>query len=103
MARRLPHYPLPVLRLARLAVGQQVHGKGIGTALLRFVFDLASDQANALGCVGVLVDAKPSAEALYRDLGFVDLALTAGHAETRPAPDPLFLPIATLRAAKLVR
>ena len=100
LTRRLPHYPLPVLRLARLAVDQTVQGRGIGAALLHFVFELASRQAEAVGCVGILVDAKPGALSLYDRFGFVALDLTEGHAETRPAPQPLFLPIATILAAR---
>jgi GNAT superfamily N-acetyltransferase len=34
---RLPRYPLPVLRLARLAVDESAHSHGLGTELLRFV------------------------------------------------------------------
>lgn len=100
IARRLPHYPLPVLRLARLAVDQTFQGRGIAAALLRFVFDLASSQAEAVGCVGILVDAKPEATAPYTRFGFVALEMTEGHSEVRPAPQPLFLQIATIRAAR---
>jgi len=38
LRRRLPRYPLPVMRLARLAVDQRVRGQGIGRQLLRAVF-----------------------------------------------------------------
>jgi GNAT superfamily N-acetyltransferase len=37
--RKLPRYPLPVLRLARLAVDQSAQGQGLGLHLLRFAFD----------------------------------------------------------------
>ena len=100
LTRRLPHYPLPVLRLARLAVDQAFQGQGIAAALLRFVLHLAADQADALGCVGVLVDAKPGAKSLYERFGFVALEVTDGASETRPAPTPLFLPIDTVRRAR---
>jgi hypothetical protein len=33
--RGLPHYPLPVLRLARLAVDLSCQGQGVGAALPR--------------------------------------------------------------------
>jgi GNAT superfamily N-acetyltransferase len=39
--RKLPRYPLPVLRLARLAVDGSAQGQGVGSALLRFVLRLA--------------------------------------------------------------
>lgn len=59
--RRLPRHPLPVLRLARLAVDVRDQRRGIGLALLRTVFVLAREMCVALGCVGVVVDAKPEA------------------------------------------
>src|SRR3989440_13083457 len=39
--KKLPRYPLPVLRLARLAVGETFRGQGLGRQLLRFVLQLA--------------------------------------------------------------
>jgi GNAT superfamily N-acetyltransferase len=56
--KKLTRYPLPVLRLARLAVDQPVRGQGLGRQLLRFVFQLALRMASDYGCVGVVVDAK---------------------------------------------
>jgi predicted N-acetyltransferase YhbS len=68
--RRLPQYPLPVLRLARLAVDEKQQRKGIGLLLLKSVFVLARRMAHAFGCTGVLVDAKPDAIAYYKRFGF---------------------------------
>ena len=59
--RKLPRDPLPLLRLARLAVDQAARGQGLGRQLLRFVFQLALRMARDYGCVGVAVDAKPYA------------------------------------------
>ena len=56
---RLPRYPLPVLRVARLAVSVSARGRGIGQALLRHALRLARRTAAEIGCVGVVVDAKP--------------------------------------------
>src|SRR5437016_1866241 len=53
---KLPRYPLPVLRLARLAVDRSVQGQGLGGRLLRFVLQLAGRMADDYGCVGVVVD-----------------------------------------------
>ena len=47
--KRLPAYPFPVLRLARLAVAASVMGQGVGSALLRFAFILAHDMSALLG------------------------------------------------------
>ncbi len=52
---RLPGYPLPVLRLARLAVDERSKGRGVGALLLRAVFALARTMADDLGCVGTIV------------------------------------------------
>lgn len=89
--KRLPKYPVPVLRLARLAVDERAKGKGIGTLLLRAVFALAQRMAGDVGCAGVLVDAKPDAVAFYKRLGFVELDAVAGELGDRPQPMPMFL------------
>jgi GNAT superfamily N-acetyltransferase len=59
--KTLPRYPLPVLRLARLAVDGPAQGRGLGSLLLVTVFELAREMAETVGCLGVVVDAKPKA------------------------------------------
>jgi GNAT superfamily N-acetyltransferase len=93
---RLPRYPLPVLRLARLAVDQRAQAEGIGRALLRFVLRLAQRTAGELGCVGVVVDAKPEAVELYRKIGFQPVSPLEGALRDRPAPVPMFLPLSAI-------
>lgn len=73
LRKRLPRYPLPVLRLARLGVDHRAQGAGIGRALLRHVLQLSLLQRDRMGCVGVVTDAKPEAVGFYRSLGFVSL------------------------------
>jgi len=95
--KRLPNYPLPVLRLARRGVDQRAQGVGIGKALLRHVFGLAREQRDRTGCIGVIADAKPDAVAFYESLGFAPLSgvregLLVGQ------PLPMFLPIAVIEA-----
>ena len=41
--KKLPRYPLPVLRPARLAVDRSSQGSGVGKLLLRAVFQIAHD------------------------------------------------------------
>jgi GNAT superfamily N-acetyltransferase len=89
--KRLPRYPVPVLRLARLAVDESMTGKGVGSLLLRSVLVLAKQMAEEKGCVGVLVDAKPEAVAFYKKLGFLSLDGVAGQLGDRPLPFPMFL------------
>jgi len=94
--KRLPRYPLPVLRLARLATQESARGRGIGAALLRAVFTLAHKTAGDLGCVGVVVDAKPDALAFYEKLGFLPLESSAGQLGDRPEPLPMFLELGAI-------
>jgi GNAT superfamily N-acetyltransferase len=97
--RKLPQYPLPVLRLARLAVHQSAQGQGLGLQLLRFVLRLALQMADDYGCVGVIVDAKPEAVAFYTTYGFLAVEPVEGGSDARPAPTPLFLATRAIRAA----
>ncbi len=99
LRRRLPGYPLPVLRLARLGVDARVQGGGIGGALLRHVLRLTLEQRDRLGCVGVVVDAKPDAVAFYERYGFVpleDVRAGALHGD----PLPMFLAISTIAGSR---
>jgi GNAT superfamily N-acetyltransferase len=93
--RKLPAYPLPVLRLARLGVDERCQGRGVGSALLR-VFMLAHRMAGDVGCVGVVVDAKREAVAFYEKLGFIALGVESGHLGDRPEPSPMFLELGAI-------
>jgi GNAT superfamily N-acetyltransferase len=94
--RKLPAYPLPVLRLARLGVDERCQGRGVGSALLRAVFMLAHRMAGDVGCVGVVVDAKREAVAFYEKLGFIALGVESGHLGDRPEPSPMFLELGAI-------
>lgn len=97
--KQLPRYPLPVLRMARLAAGQSARGRGLGAQLLRFVLQLALRMADEFGCVGVLVDAKPDAIAFYAKYGFLAVEAVEGQSATRPQPTPMFLSIRAIERA----
>ncbi len=97
--RDLPRYPLPVLRLARLAVDQAYQGRGLGRRLAAYAFAVALQVRETAGCVGVVVDALPSRVSFYAGLGFTELELTSGNSAIRPQPAPMFLPIAVVDAA----
>lgn len=97
LARRFPRYPLPILRLARLAVDESVRAKGVGGALLRFVFGLALKMAEDYGCAGIVVDAKPGAVEFYARQGFTPLEVVEGRLPARPEPVVMFLPIRDVR------
>jgi GNAT superfamily N-acetyltransferase len=98
--KRLPRYPVPVLRLARLAVDERVRGHGVGGLLLRAVFVLAQQMADEIGCLGVLVDAKPDAVAFYAKLGFTALESVAGELGDRPQTLAMFLELGQIPRAK---
>lgn len=99
LRKKLPDYPLPILRLARLAVGRNARGKGVGAQLMRTVFSVAIELREKLGCVGVVADAKRGAENYYSRYGFMELEVIEGALEERPTPKPMFLPLSVVEMA----
>ncbi|MDZ4169587.1 MAG: GNAT family N-acetyltransferase [Coriobacteriia bacterium] len=65
-----PPYPLPALLVARLAVDSRSQGRGLGCRLLAYALEEAVVLHARVGCVAVLVDAKPAAESFYARVGF---------------------------------
>ena len=99
MRKRLPRYPLPVLRLARLAVDGSARGRGLGAALLRYVLRLAVRMSEDFGCVGVVVDAKAPALDFYRQYGFIQVDALEGNSDVRPRLTPMFLSMRAIKGA----
>lgn len=99
LRRRLPSYPLPILRIARLAVDERYQGHGIGRLLLRAMLELALEMRDRVGCIGVVVDAKPDAVAFYATLGFKTIELVSGTLGDRPEPIAMLLPIQQIELA----
>ena len=85
-----PRYPLPVLRVGRLAVDSRIQGQGIGQLLLQHSFAVAWAMRQHVGCIGVCVDALPGAVSFYEDLGFVRQKQIEGLSGSRPRPVPLY-------------
>lgn len=96
-AAAFPRYPLPVLRLARLAVDSRVQGIGIGGALVGFALRVAWTMRETVGCVGVVVDALPGAVAYYESLGFERVDALSGTSGARPRPTPMYLSLGDAR------
>ena len=96
LAKRLPSYPIPALRLARMAVAARLQRGGIGGLLMRAVFLLARDQARKSGCAFVVVDAKAGAETYYERFGFEPLPVEAGELEFKPTPTLMFLELGAI-------
>ena len=86
----------PILLLARLAVDRAYQGQGRSRTLLRFAFRRAVRLAAQVGCIGVVVDAKPGAVALYQRYGFEAFELADGGT---PGLTQMFLPIGDIKAA----
>lgn len=91
LAKGLPRYPVPAMRLGRLAVDTSAQGKGIGGALLRDALLRAVSLSLEVGTCVVLVDAiGEEAKAFYERYGFIPL---------RDVPLTLVLPVQTIAAA----
>ena len=89
---KLPRYPVPMLRIGRLAVDVRHQGGGIGRDLLAFALQLALEFSQQVGLYAVLVEVKNSkVKAFYTRLGFM---------ATADDPLCLFLPLATLSKTK---
>ncbi len=85
---RLPKYPIPIARIARLAVNSKKQGQGWGEFLLVDAIHRIRDAASVIAAFAVIVDAKDEqAKAFYVHYGFT--AFTDNDL-------CLFLPIASL-------
>jgi len=88
LAKRLPHYPVPVAILGRLAVDRRWAGKGLGAALVGDAVQRIVRASTSLAIHAILIDAKDeAAQAFYERLGFIPLP-----EETRR----LFLPLSAV-------
>jgi GNAT superfamily N-acetyltransferase len=88
---KLPRYPVPAMRLGRLAVDSRHQGRGIGKGLLRFTLGLAQEWSAHVGIYGVAVEAK--------DVAARDFYLRLGFLAGRDDPLNMILPLATLAQA----
>lgn len=69
--KRLPAYPVPAMRMGRLAVSAFEQGKGYGQLLLGHVVNLALSVRQTMGVRVLIVDAKDAqAVAFYERYGF---------------------------------
>jgi hypothetical protein len=64
------------------------------------VFVLAREMASSLGCIGVVIDAKPETMDFYKRYGFEPLEVLQGALGDRPEPVPLFLPLSAVPKQK---
>lgn len=72
--RRLPRHPVPIARLARLAVDRSEQGRGLGELLLGDAMRRVWSISHELGIAAVAVEAiNEPARAFYVRYGFVEL------------------------------
>ncbi len=90
--KRLPRYPsVPAVRIGRLAVATAFQKRGLGPALLADAAERAMD--SAVAAHALTVDSiSDKATAFYEKHGFIRLP---------SKPDTLFLPLTTLKKARL--
>ncbi len=68
---KIPKYPIPVAKIARLAVSSKLQRRGWGEFLLVDALHRIRDVANLIAAYGIVVDAKnESAKAFYTRFGF---------------------------------
>lgn len=76
--RRLPRYPIPAARLARLAVSRDEQGRGLGASLLQDAVKRCLALRSDLGVRVLVVDAlNDGAAAFYRLYGFRNTSVSA--------------------------
>jgi GNAT superfamily N-acetyltransferase len=86
-SKKLPHFPLPVTLLGRMAVAQSLHGLGLGEFLLLHALERAWRGSRQVASWAVVVDAKAGARDFYLKHDFMPLP---------NQPDRLFLPMKTI-------
>ena len=70
---RLPKYPIPCIKIARLAVNKKHQGQGYGKELLKQAFLRILSVSDTVGIRLIVVDAKESATSFYTRFGFMPL------------------------------
>lgn len=88
--KSLPRYPIPCIRLARLAVDKTEQHKKYGSVLLKDAFIKIVKIALTTGIYFVIVDAKEDAVGFYEHYGFVRIS---------PEKQTLVLPVKSIQKA----
>ena len=87
MNKKLPRYPIPAIRIARLAVDKRYQKQGFGKEFLEYCFEKVAAIANLIGVKLVIVDVKDETFGFYKHYGFVSLPTK---------PNILIMPIETV-------
>lgn len=67
---KLPKYPVPAVRMGRLAVSKDEQGKGYGERLVGHAVMRSLEMRDTLGVRVMIVDSLPAAEQFYLSYGF---------------------------------
>lgn len=89
LSKGLPKYPVPCIRIARLAVAEEYQKNGFGAILLKDAILRILNVADHTGIYFVIVDAKESSFSFYEKYGFIRLEHDLTY----------LLPISTIRKA----
>jgi len=74
LAKGIPRYPVPAMRIGRLAVDRAAQGAGLGAMLLQHALSRALELSREVGTRMVLVEAiDKNATRFYEKYGFVSL------------------------------
>lgn len=96
LSKGLPHYPLPVVIIGRLARHVRVRGQGCGERLLLDAHERVLAINEHVGCFAIIVDAKdPAASEFYQDFGYAPLPSSPG--------EPMLWPQRMLQPLKRIR
>ena len=71
--RKLPRYPIPCLRICRLAVDKRYQKKGYGELLIGEIFDRARQISELTVLYALIVEPKEKAISFYEHYGFKKL------------------------------
>jgi len=92
--RGLPPYDLPLILLARLAVGRRFAGRGLGEKLLGEALRTSLRVSTEAGCRAVITDAYRERAGWYAKYGFEEIEGNANDRTVR-----MFLDLRTVRGA----
>lgn len=89
-----PRYHIPAVKLARMAVDQELQGKGWGRDMINFAIGLIAGQvASQIGVRLLVTDAKASAVGFYSKVGFTALDTKTNMKRKNPL---MFVPLEKL-------
>ena len=71
--KEMPKYPVPAVKIARLAVDTKYQSKGYGKELLLFTFKKIIQVSLSIGVKAVIVDAKEQSKMFYEKYGFIKI------------------------------